>query len=109
MRDNASFPEIKKELVESVQRCEKYILDGNKAREEIMAMVTKFHIKMYGNPEMGIEGYEERLRKLEIVESERIKSKETIFKMAVGSLTVGIGGAVIWVGQAIRDAFIKGH
>ena len=64
--------------------------------------------KIYGDPDVNppILGYEARLRKLEIVENDREQAKKNLIKMAVGSITIALGGAIIWVFDVVRAAFI---
>lgn len=111
MKDNPTFPELKQSLLDDVAKIKKYVEEGEKSRAELRVLVQKMHLKYYGDPDANppVKGFDDRLCKLERVESERIKSKEYILKLTAGSLTVAIGGAVLWVCKAVQDAFLKGH
>lgn len=65
--------------------------------------------KIYGDPDANppIKGYEARLQALEKIEDDREKTKERLLQMAVGSLTIAIGGAVIWIFIVLKTAFIS--
>ena len=97
-----SFPEIKQTLLDDVEQIKKYMQDGNELHRQI-------RVKIYGNPETNppILGIDQRLRSLESIEQERVKRTEWSLKIAAGSITVGIGGAMIWIFNVLRDAFIK--
>ncbi len=49
MRDNPTFPEIKKDLIESVKRTEEYIKQGNKTREEAVIKDNQHRRFIAGN------------------------------------------------------------
>ena len=67
--------------------------------------------KIYGDPDASppILGYDARLKKLEELENIRDKTKKELIKLAVGSVTIALGGAILWVAAAVKAAFIRGH
>lgn len=109
--EDKNFIQIKKDLINRVESIEKYIKEGNEVREEVLRTLAKLNLKIYGDydaepPRLGID---KRLEVLERVEMTREQTKNGMLKIAVGSLTMAVGGAVIWVLTALRDAFIKPH
>ncbi len=111
VQKDPTFPEIKKELVERVERIEEYMAQGIEQRKELTAWMQKVHIKVYGDddsnpPKLGLDG---RVKSLEGSEEKRSIIGKGFLKIAVGSLTTAIGGAVIWSFLALKEAFTKGH
>lgn len=104
------FNEIKRELIEGVLRIESFIEDGEKQRIDIQKTLRDINTKLNGDYIIypPIIGHEQRLINLEKVENDRIKNKEGLIKLATGSITIAVGGAVIWIFNVLKDAFTKG-
>ena len=113
-----TFPEIKKSLLDAVERIEKHIQESEKdrqesvkERQEMVINMAKMHIRIYGNNEIDppVEGHETRLRRLELVEESRLKNKREMLNLAIGSFTIAVGGVILWILSALKVMFIKGH
>ncbi len=115
MIKDPEFNQIKAELIERIARIEEYIAEGkieraeNKIeRHELRGFMDTISKRMNGdylvNPP--VLGHEQRLMSLEKVDADRLKNKEVILKMAIGSFTIAVGGAVMWIFVVLKDAFI---
>ncbi len=109
MNNDPNFPQLKKDLIDRVKAIEDYISDGIKTREEILRQLSKMHYKIYGDDDANPPkvGFDDRLKLLESVEADRIKLKNSALKLAVGSMTMAVGGAMIWIFNVLRDGFIR--
>lgn len=103
------FREIKRDLVLRVEKIEQYIAEGNEQRKHITQTLEIINKRMNGDFDVipPKDGHEQRISELEKEHKERKETKESFMKVAVGSLTMAIGGAVIWIFIAIKDAVIK--
>lgn len=104
------FNIIKRELVTRVNSIESYMSEGKDLRKDILNILQRLETKVYGDPKTipPIIGLEDRLDNLEKIENGRLKQREGMIKIAVGSMTTAIGGAIIWLFIVIKEAFIKG-
>jgi hypothetical protein len=105
------FPQIKKDLINRIERIENYIVDGTKIREEILDTLKKMNLRIYGDLDANppFEGYEQRIKTLETAEGNRIKNRDNVLKMAIGSVTIAIGSILWWIFGVLKDAFTRGH
>lgn len=114
MTQDKDFLLIKKALVDKVNDIGQHIEDETKQREEVSILLGKLSLLILGDatiypPVRGIiEIYDARLKVLEEVEKNRKINKETMIKMATGSITIAVGGAVIWFFNVVKVAFIRG-
>lgn len=108
--NNEDFSQIKRELVSKVNAIKAHIDEEQTSREESRILLGKVSIILFGDQTASppIKGrlaeYDERIRELEKVDRERIKNKDSVIKMAVGSATIALGGAVIWLANVIKEA-----
>jgi len=107
--NSEDFPQIKRDLIDRVSSIEDFIRDTAERREEYRKLMIDINKKLNGDYLVypPILGHEQRIIELEKVERERVKNKDWAIKTATGALTIGIGGAVIWICNVLRDAFIK--
>lgn len=109
------FPQIKRDLVNKINAIGRHIEDQAVQREEVRVLLGKVSLAVFGDPTARppIKGHQDRLEKLEKIEEDRIKeetkNKDNAVALAVGSAAIAIGGALIWVAVAIKEAFMKGH
>jgi hypothetical protein len=108
---NSEFNQIKKELIDKVNGIDEHIKNEYVQREEVRVLIGKVSAMVFGDASANppIIGFHERLNRLESVERDRIKTKDNVITMAVGSMTIAIGGAVIWIACVLREAFVKPH
>lgn len=110
MNSKEDFPQIKRDLIDKINAIEKQNIADSVQREQIKYLLDKLTVAIYGDkmayPQ--IDGMDARLKKLEAVEDTRIFARKEMVKIAVGSMTLAIGGAVIWVFNVITDAFRRG-
>lgn len=74
--------------------------------DTIILNQEKFHKQIWGDPEKGITGLDARVIILEQDKASRINIKKEAAKMVIGSMTIAIGGAIVWIGVAIKTAFM---
>lgn len=82
------FPLIKRELITKIDKIDKFLMGDSTVYPPIKGIV-------------------DRIEKLELAESERIKTKDGMIKLAMSSLALAIGSAIFWVCNVLREAFIK--
>lgn len=111
MSPEPSFPQIKKELIDRVEKIEKYMADGNEQREKLSGWMKKVHTKVYGDEDANppIEGFDDRLKRLEVERKDRGVVRDGFLTVAVGSFTMAVGAAMIWMFTTLKEAFTKGH
>ena len=115
MPNSEEFPQIKRDLVNTVKDIKKHIDGESVQREEVRILLGRVSIAIFGdamaNPP--IEGYHARLERLEKEindqKQEKKDSRTNAINLAVGSAAIAIGGAVCWVAVAVKEAFMKGH
>ncbi len=120
--DNLSLEKLK--INERLIAIEEYIVDGKKERASLKDTLTQINARC-SNVELMIhgdnishdknirDGMHRRLEALEFhnkeFETENKKNKEGLFRWAIGSITIGTGGAVIWLFDIFRQAFTHGR
>lgn len=103
------------DLRQSIKTIIKYIEEGNTTRKPLVEVVWKMHTNIYGDPDANppIKGFEERVKDLEDKEKIRTNADNTtrnsLLKLAVGSLTMMVGSGLLWVFITLKAAFVKGH
>jgi len=114
------FNLIKRDLVNSVDKLVKsnedtqaYIKEGERQRKEIQDTLRIITTKINGDYMIypPVLGHDQRILNLEKIEEQRAtntkNNKETAVNMATGTITIAVGGAVIWIFNVLREAFIK--
>lgn len=109
MQSKDEFPQIKRELIDRIEKIEDFIKESAARREEYQRIMKNIDVKLNGDYLIypPLRGHEQRILDLEKVESERIKTRDWAVKTATGSITIAVGGAVIWIFNVLKDAFIK--
>lgn len=109
------FGQIKRELIKKVDDIQKHINADSLQREEVRILLKNVSVAVFGDPMANppLEGYQHRLKRIEdkidLEEKDRQKNKDNMISLAVGSLAIALGGAIIWVCIAIKEAFFRGH
>ena len=98
-----------KEIKDRLDKIELFVDDGVKFREEMRIMMTKMAVKIYGDDDANppVVGMHDRIKVLEGEHKERMETKKSLLKVAVGALTMAVGAAVLWIWGVLHDAFIK--
>lgn len=110
----------KLKLNERMTSIESYVIDGLKMRSEFKDTLTEVSLRLK-NVELQIhgdstgsskyvrDGINRRVDYLEQINHTGEEIKKNFFKVAVGSITLAIGGALVWIFDVVRQAFIKSH
>lgn len=106
---NSDFPQIKRDLIDRIDRIEKFIKEESSSREETQKILRNINLRLNGDYMIypPVKGHEQRIIDLEKVEINRIENKKLWQKTATGAVTIAVGGAMIWICDVLRDAFIK--
>jgi hypothetical protein len=121
---NSDLTLEKMRINERLLLIEEYIREGKDQRHKINETMASIDIRcknaelmIHGDPKSTDKFVRDGLnRRLESVERrdenhdrDIKKNKDSLFRWAIGSITIGTGGAVIWLFDVIRQAFIKPH
>lgn len=108
MQQKASELTLEKlKIDERLRAVEQYMAQGIIERKSIgdALVELKIAISSVDHRIDGKKGFEARFQVLETDLKERAKVKGEFIKIAVGSLTMAVGAAVLWVGNVIIAAW----
>lgn len=124
MNGDQKFTLEKFKMNERLEAIEAYIRDGKKLREEINETLTTINLHLtnaelmiHGDPKGQTKYIRDGInRRLEAIEEKEEKyddndkkKKETFMNIAVGSVVISVGSAIIWVCKVVLESIGKTH
>lgn len=117
---NSELSLEKLKIHERLLLIEQYILEGKDQRAMLSDTLTKIEVRcksaelMIHGDNVSLDkatrdGINRRIEALELIEKNGEKIKKGILNVSVGSITLAVGAAMIWLFDVFRQAFIKPH